>query len=165
MSGSAGDLAGRSVAELLDLFVSISREIETVDHVGHTNRLHETRRRVVAAIRDRTDGTVRALLPLVSHDDPRVRLSAAYHCDALEPDISDRVLRELALRKDEIGRDAASSLKRRETLSRMTPAAAAQDSPAPRAASPRAARLSRHEAPPGMSRAELEPLLFDAFPQ
>jgi hypothetical protein len=47
----------------------------------------------------------------------------------------------------------------------MTPAAAAQDSPAPRGASPRASRLSQHEAPAGMSRAELEPLLFDAFPR
>jgi len=165
MSGDTRDLATRSVAELLELFASLSRDIKRIVHVGHTNRLHETRRRVVAAIRNRTDGTVRALLPLVSHDDPHVRLSAAYYCDELEPDTSDRVLRELAVRKDEIGRDAASSLKWRETHSRMTPAGAAQDSPAPRAASSRAARLSQHEAPPGMSRAELEPLLFDAFPR
>ena len=70
MSGSAGDLSDRSVPELLELFASISQEIETVDHVGRVNRLHDTRRRVVAAIKDRSDGTVRALLPLVSHDDP-----------------------------------------------------------------------------------------------
>lgn len=165
MSGDARDLTTRSVAELLELFESLSRDIKRIVHVGHTNRLHEKRRRVVAAIRGRTDGTVRALLPLVSHDDPHVRLSAADFCDELDPHTSDRVLRELAMRKDEIGRDAALSLRRREMYSCMTPAAPAQESPAPRAASNRAARLSQHGAPPGMSRAELEPLLFDAFPR
>lgn len=132
MSGDMRDLTIKSVAELLELFASISREIETVSHIHRANRLHETRRRVVAAIKDRTDGSVRALLPLVSHDDPHVRESAAYFHDK---------------------------------FSHLTPASAAQNHPLPPAPSPRDSRLSGHDAPGGMSRLELEPLLFDAFPR
>jgi uncharacterized protein YwqG len=165
MSGSAGDLSDRSVPELLELFASISQEIETVDHVGRVNRLHDTRRRVVAAIKDRSDGTVRALLPLVSHDDPHVRWGAAFYYDEIEPNTCVRVLRELASRKDAIGRKAASSLEWAEKLSITPSSETTQDAPAPRAPSPRASRLCRHDAPAGMSRAELESLLFDAFPR
>ncbi len=165
MSGGTGDLTGRSISELLEQFASISRDIKTLDHVGRTNRLHDTRRRVVAAIKDRTDGTVRALLPLVSHDDPHVRLSAAFYYEEIDPNVYIQVLRDLASRKDEIGRDAASALEWREKHPFTGPAVVAQDAPSPRAPSSRASRLSRHGVPAGMSRAELEPLLFEAFPR
>jgi uncharacterized protein YwqG len=74
-------------------------------------------------------------------------------------------LRELALRKDEIGRDAQSSLDWRMTLSRITPSAPVEIDSLSSASSPRHSRLSGHDAPAGMSRAELESLLFDAFPR
>jgi len=139
MSDSARDLSACSLAELLERFAAISQEIETVDHVWRVNRLHDTRRRVVAAIKDL--------------------------CEQLEPNTSDRVLRELALRKDEIGRTAAALLERRETLSRKTPSAPAKAVPLSPVPSPGDSHLSRHEAPTGMSRAELEPLVFEAFPR
>jgi uncharacterized protein YwqG len=160
MSGNARDLAACTVAELLELFASISLEIEIIDHVGRVNRLHETRRRVVAAIKDRTDGTIRAILPLLDHHDPHVRQSAAFYYGELDPNAYIRVLRELSLRKDKIGRDAAASLEWRQKHPFKGPVVAVKEPP-----SPRASRLSGHASPAGMSRADLEPLLFDAFPR
>lgn len=164
MSGGVGDLTQRSVSELLEIFASLSRDMRTREHTGHTNRLYRTRQRVVRAIKDRSDGTVRALLPLLSHEDPHLRLDAAYVCDEIEPGTSLRILRELAVRKDKIGREAQSSIKWRESFAETAPAATTGNFSS-RATSSQSARLCGYEVPAGMSLAELEPLLFETFPR
>lgn len=157
---AAQDLSSHSVAELLDLFVSITREIEDAGHVGRRNRLHAVRRRVVDTIKVKTDGSARALFPLIAHDDPQIRQNAAFFYGEVDPEPYLGILRELALRKDKIGRDAAASLEWRKTHPFTGPATLPDHVP-----SPRDSRLSGHAAPVGMSPEQLEPLLFDAFPR
>lgn len=157
---AAQDLSSHSVAELLDLFVSITREIEDAGHVGRRNRLHAVRRRVVDTIKVKTDGSARALFPLIAHDDPQIRQNAAFFYGEVDPEPYLGVLRELALRKDKIGRDAAASLEWRKTHPFTGPATLPDHVP-----SPRDSRLSGPAAPAGMSREALEPLLFEAFPR
>jgi uncharacterized protein YwqG len=155
------DLLSRSVLELLELFVAVTKEIETTGHIGRANRLHETRRRVIDAIKSRSAGTVQALLPLLSHEDADVQLSAAVFYKEVDHTAYLRVARVLAARKDKVGRDARSSLEWDERSHVQSPAPA----PATTTARPRDSRLSKHTPPAGLALEQVEPMLLDAFPR
>lgn len=160
MADGESDLAARSVPELLELFVANIREVEGIDHTGRKNRLRARRRRIVDAIKGRTDGTLRAIASLLSSPDPAVRLIAAINYKSVDHDAALVVIHELTTRKDEIGREAQHSLRMEEFFKEhpFTP-------PPEKRPSPRDWRLSGHKPPAGITRHELEPMLFDAFPR
>ena len=157
----ARSLAESSVPELLQIFAANLREIEDSSHVGRANRLHGKHRRILDAIRSATDGTVRALLPLLSDPDPVVRKGAAASYREIDPDAYTNVLKDLATREDAIGRDARHSLEWQETMKTFssTPTAPASDDPS------RHRRLCGHKPPAGLKQDELEPMLHAAFPR
>lgn len=160
MNADERDLSQRTVPELLELFVLNLREVEASDHTGRKNRLWAKRKRIVEAIKGATDGTVRALLPLLSDPDPIVRSGSAMYYRVFDHAAYVNVLKELASRDDEIGREAQHSLERLETAKQFSSA------PPPRQEGPslRDSRLCGHKPPTGITRDELEPMLFGAFP-
>jgi uncharacterized protein YwqG len=160
MAGGENSLAAYSVAELLDLFVANIREVEACDHTGRKNRLWARRKRILDVIKSATDGTERALLPLLSDPDPMVRLTAAIHLKSVDRDVAVAVIKALADRKDEIGREAQHSLRMEEFFKEHP-----SIPPPEKVPSPWDSRLSGHKPPAGITRDELEPMLFGAFPQ
>src|SRR5579862_2055577 len=150
----------RTVPELLELFVANIREYESIDHTGRKNRLYAKRVRIMDAIKEQTDGTLRAISPLLSDPDPALRLTAAIYYKSVNRDSALAVIKELAQRKDEVGREAQHSLRMEEFLKQHPPTVSQEKAP-----SPRDSRLSGHKPPAGITRDELEPMLFDAFPR
>ena len=161
MVGVGRDLGAYGVPELLELFVASIREYESIDHTWRKNRLHAKRSRIVEAIKARSDGTLRVLLPLLNDPDPALRLTVAIYYKSVERDAALVVIKELAQRKDAVGREAQHSLEMEKFFEEhpFTPP------PEKEVPSPSDSRLSGHKPPPGITRDELEPMLFDAFPR
>jgi len=149
-----------TVPELLELFVANLGEYEKIDHIGRKNRLVAGRMRIISAIKAKTDGTLRALLPLLSSPDPMLRLEAAIHCKELDRDAAVAVIKKLAERSDNVGREARHSMHLDEFLKEHVSTLPPEHVP-----KPWDSRLSGHRPPAGITQDELEPILFDAFPR
>jgi uncharacterized protein DUF2019 len=106
---------------LLALWVRTQREWDASEHIGRQNRMATKCRRIIDALKTRTDGTVRALEPLLSHPDLRLRLSAAVQYREIDHARYLAIAQELAQRRDQIGEEARSSLHMDEWIRKHPP--------------------------------------------
>src|ERR1700756_3621205 len=103
------NLAALDAAALLALWVKTQREWDSAEHIGRQNRKATKCRRIIDALKARTDGSVRTLEPLLSHADLRLRLSAAIQYREVDHNRYLAIAQELAQRRDQIGEKARSS--------------------------------------------------------
>ncbi len=155
------DLATLDAPALLALWVKTQRERDSAEHIGRQNRMATKCRRIVDAIKARTDGTVRALEPLLSHADLRLRLSAAIQYREVDHNRYLAIAQELAQRRDQIGEEARSSLQMDEWIRKHPPSPLAPEYAARALAAARERALA--PAPQGLSHAELEKRLRQEF--
>lgn len=161
MNATGGDLNACGVTELLDLFIANLAEVEAAkhSHTGRQNRLLAKRRRIIGAIAAKDGGVAHGMRPLLSHANRHVRLAVAYALRERDHAQYLATMQELAKGSDEVASDAKSSLEWDESSQARPPAE-------PRARDPRwDSRFSGRKPPAGMTRGELKPLLFDAFPR
>lgn len=88
-------LSAMSDEELRNHFERLAVAMSKCELTKKFNRLARELYEVRKAIRDRGPDTIRKFLPLLSHDIPRVRLSAATFCYDLAPEDCHRVIVEL----------------------------------------------------------------------
>jgi uncharacterized protein YwqG len=148
------DLPALDVPALLTLWVETTREWHASEHIGRQKRMATKCRRIMDALKERTDGTVRALEPLLRHADLRIRLSAAVHYREINHARYIAIARELAERRDQIGEEARSSLQMDQWIREHPPSPLAPEYAARAIATARKRALA--PAPEGLSRAALE---------
>lgn len=158
MTAADRDFATLDTPELIEALVQNIRTRHAVEHIGRKNRLMMRERRILDALKARTDGTLRVLLPLLDHRDLRVRLSMAIDCKPVDRAASLAVIKALAERRDEIGRDARQSLEWEEFLLKHPPTPAP-----PRQHKERFFWQSRRAPPDGVTRLQLEQRLCNDF--
>ncbi|MGH7032270.1 MAG: DUF1963 domain-containing protein [Stellaceae bacterium] len=160
MNVTESNLDACSIAELLDFFVANLAEVEAETHIGRHNPFLAKRQRIVSAIAAKEGGVAHAMRPLLLHADPKVRLAAAYQLRERDHARYLATMQELAKRGDEIAESARSSLDWDERLIARPPSAES------RSRNLRLeSRFSGREPPAGMTRDELEALLFNEFPR
>lgn len=87
-----------SAEHLVERFTSIALAQDEADLLGqHSkyNRLYDEMETVKTELKSRDDDLRRALLPLVEHSNPQVRLKAAIAVLALEPEIARATLQKI----------------------------------------------------------------------
>jgi uncharacterized protein YwqG len=156
------DLSPLSNAELLELWVRMEKEWPQVKHGGRKNRLARRGGKIIDLLKARADGTTRFLEPLLSHPDPKLRLTAAAWYKSVDHAAYRAVAGELAQRKDEIGREARASLEWDASSAQYSTAG---PTPEQRARALEAANRGVSRAPPpGISRSTIEQRLRAEFP-
>jgi uncharacterized protein YwqG len=118
-------------------------------------------RRIIDALKARTDGSVRTLEPLLSHADLRLRLSAAIQYREVDHNRYLAIAQELAQRRDQIGEKARSSLQMDEWMRKHPPSPVPPEYAARALAAARERALAPH--PQGLSRGELEKRVRQGF--
>jgi hypothetical protein len=153
-----GGLAKLSPATLASAAVDYLRVMKATDHVGHYNRLFKKCHKIIDALQTTAQGKA-ALLSLLADSDPMIRQWAYYWCKPFDRAAALATLRDLAERKDQIGRDAQSSLERAVEEEKPRP-----QGPMPKADPDRWFRRTRNAPPNGIARAALEQQFKAAFP-
>ncbi len=99
-----------SDADLVDAYVESVQTFHAIEHVGAKNRYVEHCDRIFRELRDR-DPALGLLRPLLDHADPVVAHSTAIRFRTIDHAAFERVVKALAQRPDEIGREAQSTLR------------------------------------------------------
>jgi uncharacterized protein YwqG len=160
MADNTSELSVLNVEELLDEYVRHTQLLTATQHWGREKRISKQQQRIVEALKSRTDGTTRLLLPLREHPDPFVQHAATILCKSLDPDGYSRIMQTLAKDRGPIGKRAKDSLALDEWYKEHPPTPRQPLPPQP----PSFARRSASEVPTGIARAELEERVRAEFP-
>jgi uncharacterized protein YwqG len=157
MAANSRDLSALSVDALLQEYVRYVHLVGSADHVGRHNRLAEQYQRILAELKARADGTLRALLPLRAHPDPAVQLSSTILCKDLDRETYEEVVHRFAKAGGPLAEKARDSLFWDEWFKThpFSP-------PAPRPSG--VEQLSALPVPVGLAHAELEARVRSELP-
>jgi uncharacterized protein YwqG len=157
MTSDTHDLAADSAEELLRKYVEYVQLLAATEHWGREKRYSLQKQRVLDALKSRSDGSLRPLLPLRAHPDPVVQLDAAVMCKPLDADGYHKTMEALIARGGKIAERAQDSLAREAWYEKHPPSPPGP--PHPIVYSRTAAKL-----PTGMTRVELEERVRSEFP-
>ncbi|HKX09996.1 MAG TPA: DUF1963 domain-containing protein [Stellaceae bacterium] len=110
MTDDARGVRALSVDELLERFVENVQLSAATSHIGRKNRIAKQERRILEALKARSEGTLRPLLGLRSHPDPAVQLCAAILCKSPDRDTYEQIVHRLANGRGPLREQARNSL-------------------------------------------------------